>query len=95
MVIGILKIQMHLGEGHSLKEKRKVVKSIVGKVRSRFNAAIAEVGENDKWQLIELGLAAVGNDKRHIDSSLSNILDFIDSLYLAEIVETKMELINV
>lgn len=86
---------MHLPESHSLKEKRKIVKSIVGKVRARFNASVAEVGSNDKWQLIEIGVTTVGNDGRHIDSSLSNIVNFVDSLYLAEIVNTEMEIISV
>jgi uncharacterized protein YlxP (DUF503 family) len=95
MVVGMLRIEMHLSEAGSLKEKRKVVKSLIGKVRSRFNAAVAEVGSNDKWQLLELGVTTVGNDRRHIDSSLNNILTFVDSLYLAEIINTDMEIISV
>lgn len=94
MVVGIIKIEFHLSDNRSLKGKRKIVKSMVGKVRSRFNVSIAEVGSNDKWQKIELGISAVGNDRRHIDSSLNNILGFLDSLYLAEIVSTDMEIIN-
>ncbi|MEA2039308.1 MAG: DUF503 domain-containing protein [Thermodesulfobacteriota bacterium] len=94
MVVGTIKIEFHLSDNRSLKGKRKIVKSMVGKVRSRFNVSIAEVGSNDKWQKIELGISAVGNDRRHIDSSLNNILGFLDSLYLAEIVSTDMEIIN-
>jgi hypothetical protein len=55
MVVGSLKIELCLPENRSLKGKRKVVKSMVGKVKSRFNVSIAEVGSNDKWQRIELG----------------------------------------
>jgi len=94
MVVGSLKIEFRLPENRSLKGKRKVVKSMVGKVKSRFNVSIAEVGSNDKWQRIELGVSAVGNDRRHIDSSLSHILSFLDSLYLAQIVHTEMEIFN-
>ncbi|MBT9448217.1 MAG: DUF503 family protein [Desulfobacterales bacterium] len=68
---------------------------MVDKVKSRFNVSIAEVGSNDKWQKIELGISAVGNDRRHIDSSLNHILSFLESLYLAEIVHTEMEIFNV
>ena len=64
------------------------------KVKARFNVAISEVGSNDKWQKIELGISTVGNDRRHIDSSLNHVLKFLDSLYLAEIVDTEMEIIN-
>ena len=95
MVVGIMMIELHLHDNRSLKGKRKIVKSIVGKVKHRFNVAIAEVGSNDKWQKIELGVSTVGNDRRHIDSSLNNVLDFIDSMYLAEIVNSEIEIINI
>ncbi len=94
MVVGTMKIEFCLPENHSLKGKRKIVRSMVDKVKSRFNVAIAEVGSNDKWQKIELGIVAVGNDRRHIDSSLNHILNFLDLLYLAPIVNTEIEIIN-
>jgi uncharacterized protein YlxP (DUF503 family) len=95
MVVGCLKIEFHLPENHSLKGKRKIVRSMVDKVKARFNVSIAEVGSNDKWQKIELGVSAVGNDRRHIDSSLNHVLSFIESLCLAEIVGTDMEILNI
>lgn len=95
MVVGILKIEFHLHDNRSLKGKRKIVKSMVDKVKHRFNVAVAEIGSNDKWQKIELGISAVGNDRRHIDSSLTNVLAFLDSLYLAEIVNSKTEIFNI
>jgi hypothetical protein len=94
MVVGTLKIEFLLVENSSLKGKRKVVRSMVDKVKSRFNVSIAEVGSNDKWQKIELGISAIGNDRRHIDSSLSHVLEFLDSLCLAQIVNTQFEIIN-
>lgn len=94
MVVGTLKIDFMLFDNRSLKGKRKVVKSMVDKVKARFNVSIAEVGANDKWQKIELGISAVGNDRRHIDSSLNHILGFLDALCLAQIVNTEMEIIN-
>ncbi len=94
MVVGALKIELHLHDNRSLKGKRKVVRSMVGKVRHKFNVSIAEVGSNDKWQKIELGVSAIGNDRRHIDASLNNVLAFLDSLYLAEIVDSSIEIFN-
>ena len=92
--MGTLKIEFRLVDNRSLKGKRKVVRSMVDKVKSRFNVSIAEVGSNDKWQKIELGISAVGNDRRHIDSSLNHVLGFLESLYLAQIVNTEIEIIN-
>ncbi|MBW1765851.1 MAG: DUF503 domain-containing protein [Deltaproteobacteria bacterium] len=94
MVVGALKIELHLHDNRSLKGKRKVVRSMVGKVRHKFNVSIAEVGSNDKWQKIELGVSAIGNDRRHIDASLNNVLAFLDSLYLAEIVDSSIEILS-
>jgi len=94
MVVGALRIEFIMTDNRSLKGKRKVVRSMIDKVKSRFNVAIAEVGSNDKWQKIELGITAVGNDRRHIDSSLNRVLNFLDALYLAPIVDTEIEIIN-
>jgi hypothetical protein len=70
------------------------VKSIVAKVHKRFNVSIAEVGSNDKWQMIELGIGTVGNDRRFVNSALDNILSFLDSLYLGEIIDSNIEILN-
>ncbi|OQY42897.1 MAG: hypothetical protein B6240_13490 [Desulfobacteraceae bacterium 4572_87] len=94
MVVGTLKIEFLLYDNRSLKGKRKVVRSMIDKVKSKFNASIAEVGANDKWQKIELGVTTVGNDRRHVDSSLNHILDFLESMCLAQIVNTEMDIIN-
>ena len=95
MVVGTLKIELYLTDNRSLKGKRKVIRSMIDKVKSRFNVSIAEVGSNDKWQKIELGISAVGNDRRHIDSSLNHVLGFLESLYLAQIVNTQIEIFNI
>jgi uncharacterized protein YlxP (DUF503 family) len=94
MVVGTLKIEFRIHDNDSLKGKRKIIRSMVDRVKHKFNAAVAEVGSNDKWQVIELGISTVGNDRRHVDSSLNNILTFLESLYLAEVVRSDMEILN-
>lgn len=94
MVVGTLKIEFRIQDNHSLKGKRKIVRSMVDRLKHRFNASVAEVGSNDNWQRIELGISTVGNDRRHIESSLGNIVSFVESLYLAEIVNTESEILN-
>ncbi len=90
-----MSIELFIHENESLKGKRRIVKSIIGKVKSRFNVAIAEVEYNDKWQRIGLGVSAVGNDRGHIDSVLATVLTFIESLCLAELIDSRIEIINV
>jgi len=95
LVVGTLKVSLYMHNNRSLKEKRKIVKSIVAKVQKRFNVSVSEVGSNDKWQMVELGISSVGNDKRFVNSSLDNILSYVDSLYLGEIIESDIEIFNV
>jgi uncharacterized protein YlxP (DUF503 family) len=95
VVVGTLKLSLYIHNNQSLKEKRKVVKSIVAKVQKRFNVSISEVGSNDKWQMVELGISSVGNDRRFVNSSLDNVLSYLDSLYLGEIIDSHIEILNV
>ena len=94
MVVGCMKIEFRLVDNRSLKGKRKVVRSMIDKVKARFNVSISEIGSNDKWQKIELGISAVANDRRHIDSSLNHVQGYLESLYLAQIVKIEVEIIN-
>ena len=95
MVVGTLQVSFFLNENRSLKGKRKVVRSMVDRVKAKFNVSIAEVGSNDKWQKIELGISAVGNDVRHIDASLNNVLSYLESMCLAEVIDTNMEIVTI
>jgi hypothetical protein len=89
--IGLLRIVIH--QSSSLKGKRQVVKSILGKVRSKFDVSIAEVGDNDKWQICSLGLTVVSNDAGHAHKMLETINDYIENLYLAEVTSFSVEIL--
>ncbi len=92
MVVGLGIITLRLHECRSLKGKRKIVKSIVGQLRNKFNASVAEVGANDIYQRAEIGISMVGNDKSVINSKLDKAFNLVDTLGLAEIIDTEMEL---
>lgn len=94
MVIGALQITLHLAYATSLKAKRKVLRAITDRTRAKFNVAVAETGSNDLWQRIELGFAACGNDQAHVERQLDRIEEFVDSLGLAEIVDVRLEVMN-
>ena len=95
MVVGVARISLYIQDNHSLKEKRKIVKSVIAKVQQRFNVSIAEIDSNDKWQMIGLGISIVGNDRRFVNSSLDKILAYIDSLYLGEMIDSAIEIMNI
>ena len=50
MVIGIMRLTLFLPENHSLKGKRQVSRSLVQRIRNRFNVAVSEVADQDRWQ---------------------------------------------
>ena len=60
MIVGASVVELHIEGCRSLKAKRGVVRSIVRRVRNRFNLSVAEVGGQDTWQYAVLGLAAAG-----------------------------------
>ena len=77
MNVGVCRIDLEFPASHSLKDKRKVLRSIVARVQSRFNVAIAEVDGNDSWQVATLGITCVSNDPRHANEMLSKVVNFI------------------
>lgn len=95
MVIGFGIIVLQISGAHSLKEKRRIIKSIVGRSKNEFNASIAEVGANDVHQRAHIGYAFVGNDQRLVNSKIDKLFSFIDDLHLAEIIDTTMEMIHI
>ncbi len=94
MVVGVCHITLIIHDNHSLKGKRQVLKSLMEKVKNRFNVSIAEVGGNEAWQRAEIGISAVGNDRAFINSALDKVLNFVESLHMAEIAGHDIELIN-
>ncbi|MBW1849851.1 MAG: DUF503 domain-containing protein [Deltaproteobacteria bacterium] len=94
MVVGIGVIKFRLHGIRSLKGKRKVVKSIISRLRNNFNISVSEVGSNDIYQRAEIGFALVGNDKRVINSKIDKVFNLADELGLAEIIDSEMEMIN-
>lgn len=92
MVIGVGQIELYIPESGSLKSKRFVLKSIKTKIRNKFNVSIAEVENNDKWQRATLGVAIVSNDKKIVDSTLNQIMHFIENDVRLEIVDHSIEI---
>ena len=94
MTVGIARITLFVPESHSLKEKRMVLRRVKDRVRSKFNAAIAEVDDNDVWQRGVVGLALVGNDRRFVESALDEVVRFVRDLAEATNVEREILTFN-
>ena len=96
MNIGMCKIMLHLPENLSLKDKRKVLKSITSRVSNTFNVSVAEVDDHDLWQLATLGICCVSNDKQYTNEVLSKVVGFItNSHFDIEILDHEIEILSV
>jgi uncharacterized protein YlxP (DUF503 family) len=93
MVTGLLIVDLYIPQSQSLKNKRKIVKGILDRLRSRFNVSYAEVSNRDQWQRATLGIACVNTDQAHANATLSHAIDLLDQVDGAEIIESRMEFV--
>ncbi len=94
MVVGVTRLTLLIHTSFSLKDKRAVLRQLKDRTRRRFNVSIAEVGDNDIINRAEIGIVVVGNERRHVNSMLDTVSHFIEELYLAEVINSELELLN-
>lgn len=93
MIIGILSLDVRVGSSNSLKDKRRVIKSLTTRIRNSFNVSISEVGCQDLWQRSELGVAFLTTDVRFAQSVLNRIVDFVERHRDITLIDSKIEII--
>jgi len=92
MQIGVMEVEFYAPFVHSLKEKRMVVKSLVSKIKNKFNVSIAETDEQDTHQVIVITMCGVFTRDIQIDSVWDTILNFIEENCEAEITSIYREI---
>lgn len=75
--VGVVEIELFIRDSHSLKEKRRVLKSLKDRLRNTFNIAVAEVSRMDHHQMAVLAATTVSNDGRYVQGQLSRVVDFV------------------
>jgi uncharacterized protein YlxP (DUF503 family) len=88
MHVGVCTINLCILESRSLKDKRRVIKS----VKDRFNVSIAEVGLQNAYQSAVIGVVSVSGDQHHLNKVLSHVVAFVEKIHLVELVDYKIEL---
>jgi len=95
MTVGACRVTLRLPENDSLKGKRQLVKSITSRVHNKYNVSIAEIDDNESWQIVSLGISCVSNSVRHADEMLSNVVKFIAGSRLeAELLDYEIEMLQ-
>lgn len=92
MFVAVCQISLILPQGNSLKDKRSVVKSILERLRSRFNISVAEVGSQDLLRRLEIGFAAVSNETTYLEGLMQKVINFIEQDGRVEIESINREI---
>jgi len=88
MTVGVLTAQLHMQGITSLKGKRSIVKSVIGRLKSRFNISIAEVDYQDNRTSAIIAMSMVSNDTRFINQQFDTIINFMQKdgrFYLGQV----------
>jgi uncharacterized protein len=91
MIVGTLRVRLLLREARSLKDKRKVVKSIKDRLHNHFNVSVSEIEALDNRQLAVLGLAMVSNEAHHVKLALGQVVEALRSHPVAELIDHEMD----
>ncbi len=94
MIVGVAVVELRVHASQSLKEKRGVVRKIVGRLRHRFNVSVAEVGGQDTWQRAVVGLTMAGSDETVVRNGLAKALEFVEETHLAEVLASEIKLMR-
>jgi uncharacterized protein YlxP (DUF503 family) len=95
VTIALCRIALRIPTSHSLKAKRQVVRSVIGRVRERFTVSIAEVDSLDAWQMAGIGFACVSNDESHASEMVSEIVNFIERMSIeGEVLSVETEIVH-
>ncbi len=93
MTIGLLQLDFLVHGARSLKDKRRVIKSLKEKMRNRFNCSVAETDYQDLWQRAQISVCVVSNESRHANQQLNEIARFASLNAGAELVDYSIEML--
>lgn len=88
MHVLLIKLSLQIPNAHSLKDKRRQIKSLKDRLSSRFNASVAEIDELNKWQQAVIAVCMISNDKSYLDKQCS----LVETMVLEY---TELELLNI
>lgn len=93
MYVAIIRFELAIPHATNLKEKRRLVNSILQRCRSRFGAAVAEVGDQDLWQRAVLGMALVSGEDSHVRALAHKLVAHVESHFGGEVCRAEVEIV--
>ncbi|MCC6239914.1 MAG: DUF503 domain-containing protein [Phycisphaerales bacterium] len=93
MIVGVLQLELLIPQADSLKDKRRVIKSLKDRITHGHNVSIAEVGALDEHRRSILGMAMVSNDRRYVEGGLSKLVDLVRATVDVVLQDYKIDLL--
>jgi hypothetical protein len=93
VTVGVLQLELSVPDAFSLKDKRRVVKSLKDRIAHGHNVSIAEVGALDEHRRAILGVAMVSNDSRYVEGALSKLVDFVKTVPQVNLQDYQIDLL--
>jgi hypothetical protein len=93
VTVGVLQVEIAIPDAFSLKDKRRVVKSLKDRIAHGHNVSIAEVGALDEHRRSILGLAMVSNDSRYVQGALDKLVDFVRLTPQVSLIDYQIDLL--
>lgn len=84
-------VEMIMYGGHSLKDKRSIIRRVFAKLKQDFNVSVAELDYHDLWQRTKIGIVTLSNEKVHAEKVIQESLKVIDAFSELERTITKVE----
>ena len=91
MNISLLTIELRISSSHSLKDKRRVIQSLMSKLKRIYNIAVAEIENQDLWQRADIGIVSINTSGSELNKTLNNIVDYISNYGFTEIINYRIE----
>lgn len=93
MILGTLQLELYFPDPQSLKEKRQILKSVLTRLKQKFNVSVSELDNMDKWQSSIIGVAYIGRNRNDIDRGLNSVVQFFDQEDQLQVVRQMKELL--
>ena len=93
MPVGLLTLELHIPDAHSLKDKRQIVRSLKDRLRRHFNVAVAEMEYQDVWQRSIMGVVTLSTAEQHVEESLQLVLKEADRILGSFLINQAVEIV--
>jgi uncharacterized protein YlxP (DUF503 family) len=91
MHVGCCSVKFFLHGNNSLKGKRRIIRTLKDRLKNKFNISVAEIGDQDVWQSLHMGIVAVNSDPTYLEGQMSKLVNAIENMHLAEITDCQVQ----